>query len=126
MMKKCVLLTMVWLCLLSGGAVARNKEGVAYEIHFDSDTIQTYPLQQQLQETYEQLMQGIQEESSYTVLVHNLSMFESEDVRVRMQQGILQVWQGDGKGAVVKGKLAKWKACVAEVEPRSWFASLFS
>ena len=26
MMKKCVLLTMVWLCLLSGGAVARNKE----------------------------------------------------------------------------------------------------
>ena len=52
---------MVWLCLLSGGAVARNKEGVAYEIHFDSDTIQTYPLQQQLQETYEQLMQGIQE-----------------------------------------------------------------
>ena len=94
MMKKCVLLTMVWLCLLSGGAVARNKEGVAYEIHFDSDTIQTYPLQQQLQETYEQLMQGIQEESSYTVLVHNLSMFESEDVRVRMQQGTLQVWQG--------------------------------
>ena len=75
---------------------------------------------------YEQLMQGIQEESSYTVMIHNLSMFESEDVRVRMQQGTLQVWQGDGKGAVVKGKLAKWKACVAEVEPRSWFASLFS
>ena len=91
MMKKCVLLTIVWLCLLSGGAVARNKEGVAYEIRFDSDTIQTYPLQQQLQETYEQLMQGIQEESSYTVLIHNLSMFESEDVRVRMQQGTLQV-----------------------------------
>lgn len=125
-MKKFVVVTLLWLCLLSGGAVARNSEGIPYEIRFDSDTIETYPLQKQLQDTYNQLLSGIQEESSYTVLVHNLSMFESEDVHAQMQQGTLVIRQGDGKGALVKGTLARWKACVAEVEPRSWLASLFS
>ena len=125
-MKKMIVLTAVWLCLLGGGAIARNSEGIPYEIYFDSDTVETYPLQSQLQDTYNELISGIQEESRYTVLVHSLSMFESTDVEVQMKQGTLVVKEGDGKGALVKGTLAKWNYCVAQVEPKSWLASLFS
>ena len=124
--KQIGLFTIAWLCLLSGGVVAKDKESIAYEIHFDSDTKETYPLQKKLQDTYADLMMGIQKDSRYTVLVHNLSLFESQDVKAGMEQGTLQITQGDGDGALVKGTLAKWNYCVAEVEPKSWFASLFS
>ena len=95
-------------------------------IHFDRDTKETYPLQEQLQETYEQLMRGIQKDSRYTVLVHNLSLFESDDVQAKMEQDRLVLTQGDGRGASVSGTLADWSYCVAQVEPKSWLESLFS
>ena len=65
-MKKAFVLVALWLCVLSGGVAAGTAEGVAYTIHFDRDTKETYPLQEQLQETYEQLMRGIQKDSRYT------------------------------------------------------------
>lgn len=128
--KKAVLLVIVWLLLLSGGAVAKNNDGIPYEIHFDSETQETYPLQEQLKKTYRDLMDGIQEESRYTVLVHNLSMFEeTEDtlkIKADMKNGTLMIRVGDGKGCEVRGTLNDWNYCVAKVEPKSWLASLFS
>ena len=125
-MKKAFVLVALWLCVLSGGVAAGTAEGVAYTIHFDRDTKETYPLQEQLQETYEQLMRGIQKDSRYTVLVHNLSLFESDDVQAKMEQDRLVLTQGDGRGASVSGTLADWSYCVAQVEPKSWLDSLFS
>ena len=124
--KKIVVITMMWLLVLSGGVIARNSEGVPFEMHFDSDCAETYPFQKQMQDTYQKLMMGIQKDSRYTVLVHNLSLFESEDVTAQMKMGTLVLTQGDGKGATVEGTLAQWNYCVAEVEPKSWLASLFS
>lgn len=105
-MKKAFVLVALWLCVLSGGVAAGTAEGVAYTIHFDRDTKETYPLQEQLQETYEQLMRGIQKDSRYTVLVHNLSLFESDDVQAKMEQDRLVLTQGDGRGASVS---ARWR-----------------
>ena len=83
-------------------------------------------MQEQLQETYRSgQMRGIQKDSRYTVLVHNLSLFESDDVQAKMEQDRLVLTQGDGRGASVSGTLADWSYCVAQVEPKSWLESLF-
>ncbi len=124
--RRFILLTTLWLLVLGSSVIAGNKEGIPFEIYYDSDCVETYPIQQSMQETYQTLMMGIQTESRYTVLVHNLSMFEQEDVQAQLEQGTLVLTQGDGKGALVKGTLAKWSYCVAEVEPKSWLASFFS
>ena len=125
-MKKACILVVLWLCVLSGGVAAGTAEGIAYTIYFDRDTKETYPLQELVQDTYEKLMRGIQKDSRYTVLVHNLSLFETDDVKAEMEQDRLVVTQGDGRGACVSGTLVQWDHCVAQVEPKSWLASLFS
>ena len=48
-MKKAFVLVALWLCVLSGGVAAGTAAGVAYTIHFDRDTKEPYPLQEQLQ-----------------------------------------------------------------------------
>ena len=124
--KQFALFTIVWLCLLSGGVVAKDKEGVAYENTRSRVYKRNVSIAKKITRYVCGFDDGIQKDSRYTVLVHNLSLFESQNVKAGMEQGTLQITQGDGEGALVKGTLAKWNYCVAEVEPKSWFASLFS
>lgn len=125
-MKKGIALLCIWLVVLGTGVIAKDSEGFAYTIYFDSETDETWPLQEEMQAIYGRMMQGINKESRYTMLVHNLSRFETKDVRARLKNSTLILTQGDGKGARISGRLANWKYCAAEVEPRSWLASLFS
>ena len=125
-MKKACILVVLWLCVLSGGVAAGTAEASRTRSILTGIPKRTYPLQEQVQDTYEKLMRGIQKDSRYTVLVHNLSLFETDDVKAEMEQDRLVVTQGDGRGACVSGTLVQWDHCVAQVEPKSWLASLFS
>ena len=62
-MKKYMVIGGIWLAVLMTIMTCSSKTSLQYEIHFDSTTQKTYPLKEEMQDAYTELVSGVHEES---------------------------------------------------------------
>lgn len=116
----------IWLCILS--CVANSKaESLTYRIYFDTNTINSAEIKQDILDNYRKLIRGVHEESEAVLVAHNLDYFMwSEDMKAEWNSGELVVTIGDGKGAVIHGDLEANETCLPEVKTKSWLMEWLS
>lgn len=126
-MKKFFIIVSIWtMTLFTIGSITAKSE-IEYVIRYDSDTMETYPLKNKIQEIYTDLVSGIHTESSLRMVIKNMKMFEyKNDISAKWEDNHLLIIEGDGKGDETTGDLRAKSICTPEVEPRSLIQELFT
>lgn len=125
MKKGAVLFSLLfWLCLCSVHIYSKTRP-IQFEIHYDSQTKQTYTIKKEMQETFDDLVSGLHAESQKVMLSHNIEKFSTEKVKAEWKEKLILI-EGDGKGSVIEGELVQREYCMEKVQPRSLLQELFS
>ncbi|MGX8833309.1 multidrug transporter [Amedibacillus sp. YH-ame6] len=126
-MKKFFIIVSIWMMTLFTIGSITAKSEIEYVIRYDSNTMETYPLKNKIQEIYTDLVGGIHAESSLRMVIKNLEMFEyKNDISAKWEDNHLLIKEGDGKGDEISGDLRAKSICAPEVEPRSFIQELFT
>lgn len=104
-----------------------DEPTIQYRIYFDSASTNLYETKERLNDIYQELCNGIDEDSEKTIVRNHLSLFENVDehAKVSWKQNRLRIKIGDGKGEMVDGIFTKPLHCMEKVKPRSLLAELF-
>lgn len=114
----------VWLLACTGNIYSKTRP-LEFEIHYDSQSKQTYEIKKQMQEAFDELVSGLHAESQSTMVRRNLDHFEVEDRITAAWDDKLILIEGDGAGDRVDGELTQSTYCIEKVQPRSFLQSLF-
>lgn len=124
-MKKYMLVAFVWFSILCI-KVSSTTEAISYEIYMDTNREDLYEVKETLLQVYEDLMQGVKEESEALMIIHHLDRFAWEDnMQATWKNNRLVLIIGDGKGAMIEGTLQRNRLCIPEVKPKSIFQQWF-
>ena len=123
-MKKWFIILGVWfvvaMSLISGNA----RSAIEFEITYDSHTKTTFPLKEEIEMKYYELVEGIHELSYLSMIRSNLNYFAVQDNLQITFDHCLKIVEGDGKGEVIKGTLEAYQICLPQVQPKSIFSHL--
>lgn len=123
-MKKMMMVLAVWFIVAVSLIYGKAHTALEFEICYDSKTEATYPLKEEIEMKYAELVEGIHEESYLAMLRSNLSQFQIQDnLQISFDQR-LRIVEGDGKGEVIRGQLEAYQICMPKVEPQSLLSDL--
>lgn len=123
--KKYVVFCCFWFLVLTIGVTSKTQE-MQYIIYNDSSNKQTYEIKNELLQRYADIVRGVHEESTVTLLLQNLDQFEwKEDIQAAWINNQLAITVGDGMGTIIHGDLESTSICFPEARPKSLFAELF-
>lgn len=122
-MKKWFIVLGVWFVVVMSMLFGNARSALSFEIMYDSKTKTTYPLKEEIEMKYAELVEGIHEQSYLSMVRSNLNYFQVQDnLKISFKNG-LHIIEGDGKGEVIKGTLEAYQICLPPIEPKSMFAS---
>lgn len=113
-----------WVCICTIHINGRSQP-VAFEIHYDSKTKETYQVKKNMMNTFEDLVSGLHGDDQNTMVIYNIESFSDKNIKAEWK-GKLVLTQGDGKGIVLRGDLIDQAYCIEKVQPRSFLQELFS
>lgn len=113
-----------WVCICTIHISGQSKP-VAFEIHYDSKTKETYQVKKNMMNTFEDLVSGLHEDDQNAMVIYNIERFSDKNIKAEWK-GKLVLTQGDGKGIVLRGDLIDQAYCIEKVQPRSFLQELFS
>lgn len=126
-MKRYYIIGVLWFFISLSMIQTTAKAEIEYQINFDKKTEETYPLKQEIQSIYQELISGVHKESYILMVLHNKERFAYKDnLKVEWKNNTLYITEGDGKGDVISGALKTESVCIPEVQPRSLLKEFFS
>lgn len=126
-MKRFYIIGVLWFFISLSMIQTTAKAEIEYQINFDKKTVETYPLKQEIQLIYQELVSGVHKESYILMVLHNKERFAfKDDLKVKWKNNTLYIIEGDGKGDTINGTLKTESVCIPEVQPRSLFKEFFS
>ena len=115
----CMLLFTVW-------NVSAQIEEPRYIIYFDSNNKSDLEIKKKVIETYDDLMEQVDEISHMSFLAEQTELFEFDNtMKAFFLNGTLKIVIGDGQGLVLEGTFIK-ESCDIEINKRSWLLELLS
>ena len=115
----CMLLFTVW-------NVSAQIEEPRYIIYFDSNNKSDLEIKKKVIETYDDLMEQVDEISHMSFLAEQTELFEFDNtMKAFFLNGTLKIVIGDGQGLVLVGTFIK-ESCDIEINKRSWLLELLS
>lgn len=115
-----------WFIILSVNVSSKNETEIPYIIYYDQKSSDTYQLKKDVQDIFNELSKGIDEDSYQVMIIDNLSLFNKIDsVEATWSDQRLTIIEGNGKGKFIKGTLKREEICVEQVKPRSWLKEIF-
>ncbi len=127
MLKKVNLFMMCFLLMCTVMQIKASEEtNLSYRIVFDSAQKQEALVIQDILETYQRLTRTVKKKSRMTIVVQHLDEFkQNEEDEVQMNNGVLTIVQGDGKGTVIEGNFHSIE-CGTSIETSSWILELLN
>ena len=123
-MRKWFVVLGIWFVVVISIICGNARSAITFTIFYDSQTESTYPLKDEIEMKYSELVEGIHETSYLSMVRSNLNYFKVQDNLNISFDNELVIQEGDGKGEVISGTLEAYQICLPPIQPKSIFQGL--